>query len=140
VIAEFVGSTIGEAGGAIGSFLADPVGKLLGYEPQGPCNGLVFGANLSRSSRDLESLDWAPNPYEWATGPVEMAVMTQSFDDSATHPAEHCGGTAHTEIDITVRRSQTWSMRRQNWRNPVTSVRQSYPSAAGLKAAAGIPL
>ena len=140
VISEFVGSTIGGAGSAIASFLADPVGTLLGYEPQGPCNGLAFGDNLSRSSRDLESLEWAPDPYEWATGPVEMAVMTQSYDDSATHPSKNCGATAHTEIEITVRRSQTWSMRRQNRRNPVTSVRQMYPSAAGLKAAAGIRL
>jgi len=140
VISDFVGSTIGGAGSALASFLADPVGTALGYEPQGPCNGVVFAANLSRSSRDLESLDWAPDPYEWATGPVEMAVMTQSYDDAATHPSQNCGATAQTEIDITVRRSKTWSMRRQNWRNPVTTVRQTYPSAAGLKAAAGIRL
>jgi hypothetical protein len=140
VITEFVGSTIGEAGGAIGAIVADPVGWALGYEPQGPCNGLVFGANVSRSSRDLESLEWAPDPYQWATGPVEMAVLTQSLDDSDTHPQQNCGPIARTEIDITVRRSQTWSMRRQNWRDPVLSVRHSYPSAAGLKAAAGIRL
>lgn len=140
VVSEFVGSVIGGAGGAVASFFADPVGTLLGYEPKGPCNGLAFGANLSRSSRDLESLDWAPDPYQWATGPVEMAVITQTYDDSATHASQNCGATAQTEIDITVRRSQTWSMQRQNWRNPVMSVRQTYPNAASLKAAAGIRL
>jgi hypothetical protein len=140
VLADYVGGAIGGAGGAVAAFLADPVGTLLGYEPQGPCNGPAFAANLSRTSRDLESLDWAPDPYAWATGPVEMAVVTQLFDDAATHPSQNCGATAQTEIDITVRRSQTWSMRRRNWRTPLTSVRQMYPSATGLKAAAGIRL
>jgi hypothetical protein len=140
VISEYIGSSIGEAGGAIASFLADPVGKLLGWEPQGPCNGLVFGDKISLPSRAIEALDWAPDPTRWTSGPVEMAVITHSYDDSATHPAEHCGATAQTEVDVTIRRASTWSMRKQNWQGPLGSVRQKYPGDPSLKVATGLRL
>jgi hypothetical protein len=143
VIAEYIGSLIGQAGGAIASFLADPVGKLLGWEPQGPCNGLVFGGDkdkISLSSRDIEALDWATDPTPWPTGPVDMAVITHSYDDSATHPAEHCGAIAQTEVDVTIRRDSTWSIRKQNWQEALGSMRQRYPGNASLKVAAGLRL
>jgi hypothetical protein len=139
VIAEYIGSSIGQAGSAIASFLADPVGKLLGWEPQGPCNGLVLGDKISLPSRAIEALDWAPDPYPWATGPVEMALITHSYDDSATHP-EHCGAIAQTEVDVTIRRASTWSMRKQNWQGNLGSVRQRYPGDSSLKVAAGLRL
>jgi hypothetical protein len=140
VVAEYVGSQIGGVGGGIASFLADPVGKLLGWEPQGRCNGLVFGDKISLPSRAIEALDWSPDPFQWATGPVEMAVITHSYDDSATHSAEHCGATAQTEVDVTIRRAATWSMRKHNWQTPLGSVRQRYTGDASLKAAAGLRL
>jgi hypothetical protein len=144
-IAEYIGSQVGGAGGAIAAFFADPVGTILGYEPQGPCNGPGVGGDpdtdkIGLASRDLESLDWAPDPVQWATGPVEMAVITKSYDDSKTHNAERCGEIARTEIDITVRRSQQWSMQKHNWQSRVRSVRQAYPGNASVKAAASLQL
>ena len=56
VVAEYFGA----AGGVLGAFLADPVGTLLGYEPQGPCNGMVFAGSVSLTSRDLEVLGVGP--------------------------------------------------------------------------------
>ncbi len=139
MIAAYVGGKITDAGGAIAKFLADPVGTLLGWESQGQCNGLVFGDKIELSSRDIESLDWAPDPTQWATGPMEMAVLSQSYDDSATHSAG-CGAIAQTEVDVTIRRASFWSMRSQNWQGGLGSVRQRYPGDSSLKVAAGLRL
>jgi hypothetical protein len=136
VIEEYVGT----GGSAIASFLADPVGKLLGYEPHGPCNGKVLADTLSFTSRDLEHLEWDDDPIAWVTGPMETATVTRSYDDADTHPAENCGAVARTEIDVTIRRSPAWAMQKHNWERRVTSVRQRYPGAQSLAAAAGLRL
>ena len=135
-----VAEYFGVAGGAIGAFLADPVGTLLGYEPQGPCNGMVFAGSVSLTSRDLEVLGWAPDPIQWASGPMEVATVTRSYDDHESHNSENCGPTAQTEVDVTIRRSPTWSLQKHNWENRVTSVRQAYPDSDSVKAGAALRL
>jgi len=135
---EKVVELIGLGGGAFASYLADPVGRLLGWQAQGPCNGMVFAGTVSLSANDLEALDWTPDPARYAAGPKELSVVTRSYDDSVDHDTNVCGTIARTEIDVTIRRAPTWSLQKENFVQRVTSVRERYGDLESLTEA--VPL
>jgi hypothetical protein len=104
-----LGAVVGAAGlGAIGSaigsalnFLGDPVGKLLGVRPQGPCNGPVFHDAVFFPGSGLAAL-----PYEQLdalAGPdYRGSSFTRSYTDEETHDSTICGHIAETDVTFGV--------------------------------------
>jgi hypothetical protein len=84
--------------GAIG----DPVGKFLGYSPQGPCNGLVFSDSVQLTGGGLATLPYQPDTSFQPLPPATAASFTRAYDDSATHNDAVCGEVAHTQITFSV--------------------------------------
>jgi hypothetical protein len=121
------------------SFLTDPVGWALGFEPSGPCNGPVFAGDIWLNAVQLEELEWTPDPVEYWTGPKEMATVTRSYDDAQWHNEERCGAIARTEVDVTIRRTPFVALRRQyGFEQRITSVRERYGDLESLKRAVGM--
>jgi len=90
-----IGSAIG---GALG-FLGDPVGKLLGVRPEGPCNGTVFHDAPFFTGSGLAAL-----PYEQLTYDPDYSgyVFTRSYTDAESHNTSICGHIAETEVNFGV--------------------------------------
>jgi len=93
-----VSSVITGVLGAIG----DPVGKFLGYSPQGPCNGLVFSDSVQFTGGGLATLPYRQDTWSTAWPSATAASFTRAYDDSATHNGAVCGEVAHTEITFSV--------------------------------------
>ncbi len=97
-LGQFVGEGVASAIG----WVADPIGKLIGHERSGPCNGGVLAESLTFTGASLAQLDYAdpsPNPF------VELPTSTESAitrrQQAATHP-ENCGDRADTEVTVSV--------------------------------------
>jgi len=99
-----VGEGIATALGAIG----DPVGKFLGYAPQGPCNGPVFSDVVQFSGSGLDKLDMVPlPPRKNITPPLpnySVISFTRTYTDEATHDTNRCGHMAETDVTFSVLR------------------------------------
>jgi hypothetical protein len=90
-----IGSAIASALGAIG----DPLSKLLGVSPQGPCNGLVFSDGIPFTEPGLVSLPFSPTS---SSRPDVEANFTRSYTDAATHDTSICGHIAETDVHFSV--------------------------------------
>ena len=135
---EKVVELLGQGGGAVAAFFADPVGRLLGWRAQGPCNGMVFAGTLSFSARELDALDWTPDPANYWTGPKQMATVTATSTTASRTTRTSAGRSARTDIDVTIRRAPAWSMQKHNFNQRVTSVRERYGDLKSLVEAAGL--
>lgn len=107
---EYIAPT---AGTAIAEFLNDPVGTLLGYDPPGMCNGLVFADSMHFSAAELSELEYTPETATMYSVviPVDRAVLSRRYTNTGYHDTGKCGPVAQTGIDVTVRRYPYWSWR-----------------------------
>jgi hypothetical protein len=127
ILDSIVSAAVGAIGGAIGAaigtalgYISDPVGTILGYEPYGPCNGLVFSDTIEFSGSGLATLPFRPPPPQHVQigdvgearlhGALE-APFTRSYTDEATHNSDNCGGIAHTDITFAVLQLPVVSLR-----------------------------
>ncbi len=117
-------AVVGAAGlGAIGSaisgalgFIGDPIGKLIGFEAQGPCNGTVFSDALQFTGDGLSGLAFAPLSEHASVlkstlpGATEF-FFTKSYSDEAHHDSNACGDVARTNVTFSVLRLPFISVR-----------------------------
>jgi hypothetical protein len=95
----------------------DPIGALLGYQQQGPCNGVVFSGTVPFTGEELDGLDYVAIPQTTnATPPLPDQSVTSfanTYTDGATHP-QICGPPASTEVTFSVFKlsfiSVTWAV------------------------------
>lgn len=121
ILNKIVGAAVGAVGGPIGSaigaalsLLGDPVGTILGFEPQGPCNGLVFSDTVEFTGTGLDSLAFRPPEGENAFVSLPKATefsFTRSYTDEKDHNSENCGDIARTEITFSILRVPSISVR-----------------------------
>lgn len=136
VLSEFVGAAPIRAVAAV---LSDPVGTLLGYEVEGPCNGLVFADEIAFTARELDSLPFerqADSSYGRpliGRGDAETAVITRTYTIDQDHNKERCGEPPRTEVELTVRRYDEWSLKRAYWDRGAQSMRRWHPRGGSLK-------
>ena len=120
VLDSVVSSVVGAAGlGIIGSgitglfgLIGDPVGKFLGWSPQGPCNGLIFQDTIQFTGQGIEGLTFGPRGLQGmndrgvsAAFPVDRATecpFTRSYTDQATHDESVCGHVAEYDVTYSV--------------------------------------
>jgi hypothetical protein len=113
------GAATGAVGGLVGSavtaalgVVGDPVSKFLGYEVQGPCNGLVFEDTIEFTGHGLASLPFGPLDASHASLPGATEVsFTRTYTDEASHNTSVCGAIAKTEITFSVLQVTTISVR-----------------------------
>ena len=115
----------------------DPVGDLIGYHRQGPCNGTVFVGVERFSGTDLDNLVLGPLTYTLYPGtpyplntfsPYPGIRFTRTHTDADSHDTEICGHIAETDVTFSIVRLPFISVR--TW----TGVR--FPNAvlsAGLR-------
>lgn len=100
-----VGGAVGAAIGAVLNTLGDPVGMLLGYKPQGPCNGPVFSDSVEFNGAGLDGLIFQKptihNSFTSLPRALEVS-FTRSYTDELTHNEKVCGAVAHTDITFSV--------------------------------------
>jgi hypothetical protein len=115
-VALIAGIELGEELGEIFSegfreLIADPVGDLIGWVPDGPCNGAVFADAIGFTGRQLDNLavgplthtlnprtDYAKEvPYEYPG-----VRFTKNYTDAASHNTERCGDPAETDVTYAV--------------------------------------
>jgi hypothetical protein len=92
----------------------DPVGDLIGYSRQGPCNGPVFSDAIRFTGHDLDHLDaqqLSPNPPATGSYRNPGVRFTRHYTDEATHDESICGHFADTDV--------TWAL----FRSPYVSVK-----------------
>jgi hypothetical protein len=122
ILNKIVGAAVGAVGGLVGSAIGgalgaigDPVGTLLGFQPQGPCNGLVFSNTVEFSGAGLSSLPFSPPTPEGgflASLPqATEASFTRSSTDELTHDSSICGDIARTEVTFSVLQVPSVSVR-----------------------------
>jgi hypothetical protein len=122
ILDSVLGAAVGEIGGPIGSlvvgalnWVSDPVGKFLGYKPQGPCNGLVFAGTVSFTGDALARLPYGPVlPWDGGLLDVAESSVTREHTDDATHNSDICGEVALTAVTVSVLRVPYVSVRTQN--------------------------
>jgi hypothetical protein len=117
ILDAITSAAVGAVGGLVGSavstalgWIGDPVGKFLGYHPQGPCNGLVFSDTVDFSRADLDSLAFHSRSF-WSLPDATEFSFTRPYTDEATHNADICGEIAHTEITFSVLQVPSISVR-----------------------------
>ncbi|MGH8639775.1 MAG: hypothetical protein ACREUZ_21825, partial [Burkholderiales bacterium] len=124
-VALLAGAGLGEELGnlfskAFNELFENPVGDLIGYERQGPCNGVVFADALRSSGGDLDLLPVQPLAY--IDAPRTKDAETISYDspgvrvtrhntDEATHDSEVCGHFAETDVTFVILRAPYVSVR-----------------------------
>lgn len=100
-----IGGPIGAAVGTVLGAITDPVATFLGWEPRGPCNGLVLADSLAFTGAALGQLDFGPasvtNSFNSLPHAMEFS-MTKAYTDEATHNTEICGEVARTEMVVSV--------------------------------------
>ena len=83
--------------------ITSPVAAILGWEPNGPCNGVVLAGNVDLTGAGVERLEysdhWSLRP---AGPPCHKSEITRHYDDQATHSTENCGAVAQTDLTFTV--------------------------------------
>jgi hypothetical protein len=91
----------------------DPVGDLIGYSRQGPCNGPVFADAIRFSGRQLDDLVVGPIPYlphnsgtvpGRGNYPNPGVRYTRHYTDEASHDSEICGHFAETDVTFSISR------------------------------------
>jgi len=121
ILDTITSAAVGAVGGVVGSAVAtvlgligDPVGKFLGFSPQGPCNGLVFSDAVEFSGAGLDSLAFHPptvsHSYVSLPNATEFS-FTRPYTDEASHDTGICGEVAHYEITFSVLRVPFISVR-----------------------------
>jgi hypothetical protein len=88
--------------------IKDPVSSILGFAPQGPCNGPVFSDAVEFSGSGLDSLQMVPPPTPQGNPSISF---TKTYTDEATHDPNLCGHKAETDITFTVFRRPFISVR-----------------------------
>ena len=82
--------------------LKDPVGKLVNYQAQGPCNGVAFAGQTQLTGADLAKLPYAPHS-EYASLPDSVEFpSTVNLTDTTNHDTSVCGHVADTDVMISV--------------------------------------
>ena len=103
-----------------------PLGDLIGYQRQGPCNGPVFADAVPFHGSDLDHLPVEPLSYTYFPGTPYPETRTSEFPgmrltryctDQATHDTDVCGAIAETDVTFSVCRLPyisvtTWAHRR----------------------------
>ena len=112
MLAAAVGALLGPAGlalGVIGETLAtalglvsSPVAAVLGWEPNGPCNGVVLAGTVELTGTGLASLDYVDRPSFTSGLAPKSSKITRHYDDQATHNTEKCGAIAQTDLTFEV--------------------------------------
>jgi hypothetical protein len=94
-----IGETLAKALGLISS----PVGAVLGWKPNGPCNGVVLAGTVEFTGSGLAQLDYSDRPsLASGVGPEKASRVTRHYDDQATHDTEKCGAVAQTDLTFEV--------------------------------------
>lgn len=119
-------AAVGYAGGVVGSVLgaalglvSDPIGTLLGYHKQYPCNGVVFSDAVQFTGASLEGLPFqSPSPASsFPTLPTATEVSFTNpnrigpYTDEAAHDTDTCGHIAETDVTFSVLRLASISVR-----------------------------
>jgi len=104
-----VSDVVGKVSDVLGDVLSDilgdikdPVGKLVNYQPQGPCNGAAFGGQTQLTGAELAKLPYAPHS-EYASLPNAVEFPTTvNLTDAVNHDTNICGHVADTDVMISV--------------------------------------
>ncbi len=112
-----LGSVAEAIAAALGG-ITDPVAKLIGFKPQGPCNGPVFSGVLPFSGSGLHNLPMVAFPVNKNARPPLPALsrisFTHTYTDEATHNTHICDDIAETDITCSIFSmsfvSLTWSL------------------------------
>ena len=88
--------------------IKDPVGTLLGFKQQGPCNGPVFSDAVEFSGSGLDGLKLSPPPTPQGDPSISF---TRTYTDEKTHDSSICGHTAETDVTFMVFRRDVISVR-----------------------------
>lgn len=109
-VADFIGANLTSAAVA---FLADPVGTILGVEPQGPCNGTVFADAKEFTGAALKGLPSTPAQVTLSgqTLRTNSLELKHHYSDEATHDHRTCGDTAQTDVTVKIVRYEHFSLR-----------------------------
>lgn len=145
-----IGSALSEA---FNEYFEDPIGELIGYKRQGPCNGPVFvGAERFHGS-DLDGLMLAPLSYTLYPGtPYPKNVVSEfpgirltfTYTDEASHDTNVCGHIAETDVTFSICRVpfislRTWVPRRFPYPDLSAGLRRlGPPGAFSIKSLLGI--
>jgi len=116
------------AGGQAGSIskglgvIGDPVGTILGVEPEGPCNGPVFGDGIDLPGDALANLpfdqeasanfvpDGAVPEADGARATSFLKPDTGTYTDEATDDTDVCGRLAESKVRFTISRLDSVSL------------------------------
>jgi hypothetical protein len=112
ILDSITSAAVGAIGGPVGvavslalGIIGDPIGKFLGFAPQGPCNGTVFSDAVDFVGLGLDSLSFQPpaGMHGLHSPPYASEVsFTRSYTDEATHDTTVCGEIAHTDITFSA--------------------------------------
>lgn len=151
ILDKLLGATVGAVAGPVGAvagavlgFVSNPAAKILGFEPNGPCDGVVFSDVVSFTGAGLDTLAYGKPAILGgflATLPrAEEARLTRSRTGDLHHDKETCGDVARTDIEIGVIRvpsvsvlSQNKRLFRRNLRDGLRQMAADPPSAHDLK-------
>jgi hypothetical protein len=113
--AAVAGALAGDINKAL-SFIGDPVGTILGFKPEGPCNGSVFSDGLDFPGDSLANLpfdqqadgNFVPDGTDSSSTGAKATVFTKpdtgTYTDAATHNTDICGRPAETTVKFTIYR------------------------------------
>ena len=98
--------------GAVAAFFTDPVGTLLGREPQGPCNGTVFSGKKEFTGSTLTALPSTPGEERFRHRVVSTALseIKEHYTDAEDHNTNNCGELARTDVTLLITRYEKWSL------------------------------
>ena len=105
---------------AFNEIFEDPVGDLIGYERQGPCNGPVFTGAIPFRGTDIDHLGVAPLTYTLYPGTARPNIVTSKYPgirfarthtDEASHDTNICGHIAVTDVTFSIFRLPFISLR-----------------------------
>jgi hypothetical protein len=129
-VGALAGAGVGEVLGrlfsaAFDEFIDDPIGDLIDYEEQGPCNGPVFSDAIQFSGTALDQLPMTSLPqFLWP-----VISFTRSYSDAETHDTDICGDVAETDVTFSAFRLpyislKYWMSSRFSGRAPSAGLRR----------------
>ncbi|MDB5546543.1 MAG: hypothetical protein JWO64_3692 [Hyphomicrobiales bacterium] len=95
------GGLIGELFSQGLGFISDPVGWLIGWQRQGPCNGLVFADAVEFTGGGLENLSFSKTSFS-LPNTMETQITKFNYTDEATHNHANCGDIAQTDVSFSI--------------------------------------
>jgi hypothetical protein len=101
VAAGAPGGIVGEVFTQALGFISDPVGWLLGWQRQGPCNGLVFSDIVEFTGGSLGQLSYTETSFSLPKT-METKITKFNYTDAASHNHENCGDIAQTDVSFSV--------------------------------------